>query len=320
MMSFMSNKPNLLILSIYAISLAGTCGCATRPELTPTRVESDWVQPQVDEVAGRAAACIRGDVDRLVEIEASREGVVRGWVLPYPGAAEQQECVDREALSLRVQPSNTATRSLMGGDGRRDGGAGARVRALSLRARAMDQLPPVHACAGAWQTRQPGKSGRVALSIDVGREGEVTRAEVALSTADDEAARCVLAAARALRLPSIPGTYRYSYWLTPREVVVGAPDVSPVDPWELAAALATIAPVTDECVRHYSVGGDLTFFFTVGETGLVSAARVERSAGRPDSVEEDRACDACATKALRTLRLPPFDGGARELSVPYKLR
>ncbi len=300
------------------LALLPLAGCAGR-ELLPTRVESEWVQPQVDATAQAAARCLHGEPNRFVEVEASRDGAARGYVLPYPGEPAEQECVDREVANLRTQPSTVATVAVQSGGGRLADPKTPRLRALSLRARALEQLPPVSACNAARLVRHPGSTARVALQLEVGHDGDVTRAGAADSTADAEATRCVLAAARALQLPPIEGAYRYSYWLGPKEVIVGAPDGSPVDPADLDAAMARVAPSTEACLRGFHAQR-LLLVLTVGEAGGVTAARVDRP--RPQNAEDDEDADAerCLLRAAKTVRLPPFDGPPQVLTVPFTLR
>jgi TonB family protein len=287
-------------------------------DAAPARVEAEWIQPKVDEAAHAALACVRGDRGRLVEVEVRPDGVVRGWVHPWPAPAAEQACVNEALASLRPGPSNGTTRSIVEGSGRLVDPAGARVRALSLRARAADQAVPVQACRAAWLARHPGAEGRVGLWISVDGEGRVASAAVAASTLDAEANACVLAAARALSLPppAAAGGYRYSYLFSPRGLLVGAPDVTPVDPYDLAAAVAAAEPAVSACIPLYRVPGRLLLHVTFGNDGVPLRLALERS----ESAEEDRPADACVRRAARALRVVPFDGPPAEVTVPYDLR
>ena len=55
-------------------------GCAHR-EVEPARVDEDWVRPRIDEAAHAALRCLRGEPDRVIEIEVSTEGQARAFQL-----------------------------------------------------------------------------------------------------------------------------------------------------------------------------------------------------------------------------------------------
>src|SRR6185436_1337067 len=112
-------------------------------------------------------------------------------------------CADEIASHLHVGASDFGERVLLGGDGALVDPHTPRQRALALRARAVDQIAAVDRCRVAHQAKQPGAEGRVGIELEVDARGAVARADAAASTVDPETTRCVVEAARALRLPPI---------------------------------------------------------------------------------------------------------------------
>jgi len=293
--------------------------CAHAPEAEPTRVDSDWVQPRLDEAARGALACVRDEPDRVLEIELPPEGHARAWVYPYPAAPAQQACADRFASGVPLQPANDVVRSVVRGDGQQLDARGPRARALGLRARAIDQLDGVERCRREWQRRAPGQSARIGVTVTLG-DRAVDAAEATASTADASTTACVLAAVRGLRVAGMRGTYRYSYLLGPRGAAVGAPDLDPVDAHALSSAVAGQRAAINGCVSGYRSAGRLALRVRFGNSGVPLGTTIDRDSNVGEQDESDLRADACLRRVGAALRVPPFDGPPSDQAIPFSLR
>lgn len=310
-----------MIVTHRAVALAALAlaACAHAPP-PPLRFDNDWIRPRLDDAAHAALRCLRHEPERVIEMEAAPDGGVRAIIHPFPASPEVRACADDEARRVHVGASDFGLRVLLGGDGVLLDPTSPRGRALTLRSRAIEQIAAVERCRQSLQARRPGADGRVGVVLDVGARGAITGAEVAASTLDAETDRCVAEAARALRLPEMPGHHRYSYFLAPRGVLVGAPDVDPLDRHDLARAVAALAPLTDPCLAGYRTPGRVVIGVTLGNDGVPIDAKVERVGELGYQYDEDARADRCLARAARALRVLPFDGPPATTNIPFTLR
>lgn len=294
-------------------------GCAHAPEREATRVDSDWIRPRLEEAARAARGCLRDQPERVVEMELSREGRTRGWLYPSPPLPAQQACVDRLAATVPLQPSNDVVRVAVGADSQLLDPDSPRLRSLALRARVIDQVAPVEACRLAWQKRAAGASGRVGLLLTVDGDGAST-VESPASTLDAAATACVVGAARGLRLAGLAGSYRFSYLAGPRGLLVGAPDVDPVDATVLAMAIGAQRRNIDGCVATYRTPGRLLVHVRFGNDGVPLNVSIDRETGGGQQDQADVRADACLRQAAAQLRVLPFDGPPATQTIPFTLR
>ena len=310
----------LLFVISLCCALGGLASCGHAPPPEPVHADREWVLPRLEAAARAASSCVRTEPERVVEVELGLSGVVRGRVLPYdPTGGETTACVEGHARAVPRQPAAEVVRALFQGDGTRLDPQSPRGRALGLRSRVAEQAEAVQRCALQWASRHPKSKGRVGLHLVISAQGRVTQAEVAASTLDDSANQCVLNAARVLVLPPIPGEYRFSYLFVGELAFLGAPDIDPVDPVELAQAVDRIRPDLGPCFAAYRTPGAVIIRVKFGNDGVPLSVAVEH--GTAGGVQEDDlAADGCVRTVAWQVRVLPFDGPPVERHIPFSLR
>ena len=331
--SRMSMVRTALLGSLH-LGLAGLCSYAcAHPEAETLRVDNDWIRPRIEDTARSALRCIRSEPDRVIEFEAFADGKVRAFVEPSPAVAAESRCATEEADHLKLGATVGGLRVIIAGNGSFLDPQSARARGLALRARAVSQITAIESCRADLQKRNPGASGRIGIALTVGNSvgnpvaksdattsASAVTAEVAATTLDETTSACVKEAARKITLPTIPGSYRFSYFLAAQGVLVGAPDVDPLDPSDLGLALSDIRPRTDACVKGYRTPGQVLLRFTLGNDGAPISVGLERTTEGSLQTPEDMDADACMKKAAALLRVLPFDGPPVATTVPIILR
>ena len=307
---------------VAVLALAAFSACAHQ-EVEVLRVDNDWIRPRIEEAARSALRCIRYEPDRVIEFEAAADGTVRAFVEPSPAVPVEIACADEEAARLHLPASAGGLRVIIDGHGGFIEPQSPRARGLALRSRAVAQIAPIEACRVELERQKPGTSGRIGLVVTVAKgsgNAVVTTAAIAASTLDAATSACVEKAAGGLVLPAIPGAYRFSYFFDPHGILVGASDVSPLDPYDLGLSLSDVRVATDACVKQYRTPGRVLLAYTLGNDGVPISVALERVAEGTVQEPEDLRADACLKKAAAQLRVLPFDGPPVKTTVPITLR
>lgn len=159
--------------------------------------------------------------------------------------------------------------------------------------------------------------GQLGVEIAIGASGRVSRARVLYSTVGKPAVDgCVVHGIRSWVFPKPQGG---------REVVFVYPLVfqqkggRPAVPKQLSREMVSqgMRAVLDQvrgCIQRFKVAGTAKVRTTIGQDGLVSAAKLE---GEPFAGTE---AGACIEAAVAAARFPRFTGAPISFSYPYVLR